>query len=282
MPKAGGKRKCDSAGTSANVSNNVSSILNDVLQTTGQQSDQLVVAFVTAITKLGDVVKNLDATLNIINERLEKVESELYDVKVERDALILKNKQLEKELEIKTTQLEVDTEFRQREHRANNIKLTGMDVRNKTNVEIVDDIIKLHNDNVDGGNDTTKIDRTVITSLHIIRGRMVDSNKKPDAVIVSLQNVGLKKRFYALSKKMREQKTQTYIGDDLTVGQRRLLFELKKRTDLFQRAMIRDGVVRCIQKNGGIRQFAYLHELQKLPPIHQSVDAADHHTNSDE
>ena len=69
---------------------------------------------------------------------------------------------------------------------------------------------------------------------------------------------------------MRESKRPVYIGDDLSVGHRKLLYELKRRADLLVKVMFRDGSVRCLRKNGGWQQFAYLHELDKLPPIANS------------
>ena len=268
MPKgAANKRARHSAGSSANVT----SILSDVANLAGggsNQTDQLVAAFMTAITKLGEVVAKFDDTLDSINDRLEKVEAELHEVKIERDNLLTANKKLQKEIEAKTVQLEVDTELRQRERRASNIKITGLDAGNKTNANIISEVIKLHNDHVD--DDNSKLDDGVITHVQIIKGRIANDKKKPDAIIITLQNPSLKKRFYALSKKMRESKNNIFIGDDLTVGQRKLMFELKKRVDLFNGAVIRDGAVRCFKKGGGIRQFAYLHELDRtalLSPI---------------
>jgi hypothetical protein len=118
------------------------------------------------------------------------------------------------------------------------------------------------------------LDANMVTGVQVIKGRLVEGKKKPGTVILSLRSTNLKKRFYALSKKMREKKNSIFIGDDLTVGQRKLLFELKKRTDLFSGAVIRDGAVRCFKKGGdGIRQFAYLHELEKLPPFLAQADA---------
>ena len=276
MPNGNQKRKRQSAGSTANVNN----IVNDVLQATGQSStDQIVAAFVAAITKFADVITKMDATLDSFNDRLEKLEGELHEVKLERDHLLTENRRLEKELETKSVQLEIDTETRQRERRASNIKLTGMEIGGKSNVEIVDEVLKLHNENVH--DDAAKLDKNAIASLHIIKGRGTDDQKKPDSVIVTLQNPHFKKSFYTLSKKMREKKTRIFVGDDLTPGQRRLLFELKQRTDLFIGAVIRDGAVRCFKKGGGFRQFAYLHELQKLPPVTKANNAMDDATQND-
>jgi hypothetical protein len=63
---------------------------------------------------------------------------------------------------------------------------------------------------------------------------------------------------------MRKSNRPIFVGDDLTAGQRQLLFELKKRTDIFTKVIYRDGTVRCEKKEGGWRHFSYLHELQKL------------------
>jgi hypothetical protein len=93
------------------------------------------------------------------------------------------------------------------------------------------------------------------------------STAKRDTIIVSLNDVKLKRRFYALGKKMREIGRPIYIGDDLTVGQRALLAKLKQRTDLFNKVQLRDGSVRCLKKDGSWRSFCYLYELKHLPAL---------------
>lgn len=88
-----------------------------------------------------------------------------------------------------------------------------------------------------------------------------------DTIIISLQSVTTKKKFYALSKKMRDARRPIFVGDDLTVGQRSLLAQLKLRTDLFSKVLFRDGIARCMKKDGSWRSFSYLYELESLPPM---------------
>ena len=195
-----------------------------------------------------------DKTVDRLTDRLDEAESDLHDTKAENDRLLIENKRLKAELDAQSIQLEVDVvESRERERHRFNVKLTGLDIAGKSNQEVVTDALKLHNDNA---SEKDKLIDRDIYDVQIIKGRTAAGRKKLDAVIITLQQTAIKKQFYALSKKMRDQKSGIFVGDDLTVGQRTLLFELKKRTDLFTGAVIRDGAVRCFKKGGGIRRFA--------------------------
>jgi septal ring factor EnvC (AmiA/AmiB activator) len=93
MPSKNSKKRARESAGSAN--NSIDNVMKDVLEATDQtQTDRIVAAFVTALTKFGDVMKKMDETLGTITERLESVEAELLDVKNEPDKLATENKQL--------------------------------------------------------------------------------------------------------------------------------------------------------------------------------------------
>ena len=275
------KREANASNDSSGVVQTISDVVGGVKGATAitnsneslsSPNNQMISAFVAALEKFGTILIKLDDTIGDLRDRLDDAETELHDTKVQNDKLLAENKHLKAELDTKTVQLEVDREARERERRRFNIKVTGLDTASKSESEIVDEVLKLHNDNTDS---SQHLQRGDIYSVLPIKGRSTGDQKKADSIIVSLSKVELKKRFYALSKKMREKGNHAYIGDDLTIGQRQLFYELKKRTDLFTGAIIRDGAVRCFKKGGGIRQFVYLHELQKLPPTRNDGDAVD-------
>jgi ABC-type phosphate transport system auxiliary subunit len=140
---------------------------------------------------------------------------------------------------------------------------SGLDVGTKQSAAITDDIVKLHNDVL---SDRHALSNDDIANVYVVRGRQYGTTKKPDCVIVTLADRNRKKDFYALSASMRKNNKPVYIGDDMTAGQRQLMYELKKRKDLFTKVVYRDGTMRCLKPDGGWRNFGYLHELEKLPP----------------
>ena len=124
-------------------------------------------------------------------------------------------------------------------------------------------MIKLHNDHSE--KDLKKAD---VYDVHILKTRQAGTNasaNKTATIILSMQSTDSKKCFQMAGKKIHESHPTVFVGDDLTVGQRKLLYELKRRNDLYNKVIFRDGAVRCLKKDGGWRQFVYLHELQKLP-----------------
>lgn len=218
-------------------------------------TEQLLHSFMGMMTKI-------NTTLERISDRLERSEGELHEILIERDKLKAENIKLKKELSDKSEMLEVETEHRERLKRSQNIKITGISVANKQREDVTGEIIALHNDTLP---EHPKLTTKDVLNTFVIRGRGNGDKKTADSVIITLSNIELKKHFYALAAAMRKANRPIFVGDDLTAGQRQLLYELKK-TNLFTKVAFRDGAVRCQKKDGGWRQFTYLHEVQKLQP----------------
>ena len=234
----------------------ISSMSNaDADNTAASNTSKLLQALMALLTKL-------NGTLEGLTERLDRSDTQMHDLLVENDNLKAENTKLKKDLADKAVRLELETEQRERQKRCNNIKISGLDIGNKQSAVITDDIIKMHNDVLNDRDPLSKVD---ITNVYVVRGRQYGNTKKPDCVIVTLADKNRKKDFYALSASMRKNKELVYIGDDMTAGQRQLMYELKKRKDLFSKVMYRDGTMRCLKLDGGWRNFGYLHELEKLP-----------------
>ena len=139
------------------------------------------------------------------------------------------------------------------------MKVAGLNVDGKTKKKVVREVIKLYNDN-----SSDHINENAVYDVQIVKSRQ--PNGKRSMVIAEMRTVELKRSFNMLGKKIHETNNDIFVGDDLTVGQRKLLYELKQRTDLFGKVLFRDGTVRCAKKDGGWRQFCYLNELCNLPP----------------
>ena len=84
-----------------------------------------------------------------------------------------------------------------------------MGVGNKQKDEIIADVVKLLNENTD--DHITKED---IYDIHTLKARQPDTSttNKRDTLIVSLQDAKLKRKFYALSKTMRDAHRPIYVG----------------------------------------------------------------------
>lgn len=276
-----GKRARQS-GQSANASGNaeqesdlgqtINSIVSQTNATASSNTEtgQLLKTLAIAIQHLGITMTKMNDTLERLNERLEHTESDLHDACLERDKLKVENGQLKKELGDVTTRLEVDTEMRERASRRCNIKIVGLGINSKPKLDVVDAVIKFHNDN-----SGAKLSKDDVVGVQVMKARRQDDQQKPspDTAIITLRDADLKKGFYAAGKRMRDESQPVYVGDDLTPGQRKLIYELKKRSDLFNKVIFRNGVIKCFHKDGkGLRQFSYLHEMDKLPSAQPTTD----------
>lgn len=254
----------------------VSDVIKDIIakslgaQGSSGQSEPVIQMILQAIKGFGEIIVKLDSSLDRLNDRLDKAEADLHMANIEKEKLTIENTKLKADLRTATTQLEMELESRERNQRRFNIKINGMEAGSKPKSEVINDIVNLVNDNTEDA--ITKDD---IYDVDVVKARQSATASatasKRDTLIVSLQDVKCKKKFYALSKKMRDTRRPIFVGDDLTVGQRSLLFQLKQRKDLFSKILFRDGVVRCLKADGGWRSFCYLHELEGLPPTATTV-----------
>ena len=148
--------------------------------------------------KFGDVIGKLDHSLERMNDRLDKMEADLRNANDENGRLMAENTKLKNDLDAATTQLEVEAELRERQARRFNIKITGIGIGGKRKHEIVEDVVKFVNDNIDN-----HIENRDIYDVHVIKGRQTGdaTANKQDTIIVALQTTELKKKFYKLSKR---------------------------------------------------------------------------------
>ena len=262
-----------STNNSANEDDTVGEILNDVTKQQAASMLEAIDQLKSVVMKFGESITEMNKTIQRLNDRLDKTETELLDTKQARDKLEDENGKLKTEVETLSAQnemlhiqLETEAEMKERHQRRFNIKINGMNVGAKKKEEVIEEVLKLVNDNNSDG-----IKGSDIYDVHVIkthRGQQLpNTSNRGDTVIVSLQNVEMKKTFYHVSKKMQESGSQIYIGDDLTLGQRNLLYKLKQRKDLYNKVQFRNGSVRCQKKDGSWSSFSYLHELKRLPQI---------------
>lgn len=260
-----------SANNTAN-SDSVTCSIDNVLAKASSSSlpnmEELLRAVLETLKKFGD-------SIDRFNERIETMDEKLRDTEKERDSLKVENGRLKNELERKSVQLEMELENRERYSRRFNVKISGMETDGKTKTEVLDAALKLHNDH-----SSAAISSKDVYEINVFKPRQFNTNSaagKPtgSTVILSMQSVDIKKRFMSVGKPIHDDNASVFIGDDLTVGQRKLLYELKQRKDIFEKVVFRDGVVRCLKRGGGWQQFAFLHEMQKLPKQTNQTEPTD-------
>ena len=267
-------REAGSSNASANASTSntgdsdkIARCIDDALSGSSSSSnvEALFRTVAESLKKLGETMARMDSMFDRFNERLESMEEKLRCTEKERDTLAAENVKLKNELEYKSYQLEMEVENRERHQRRFNVKINGVELEGKNNTEIVESALKLHNEQ----SDKQLLPRDVY-DITVFKGRQSASNtdtskRATSTVILAMQSMESKAAFLMAGKRIHERHTSVYVGEDLTVGQRKLLYELKQRKDLFQKAVFRDNAVRCLKIGGGWQQFAYLRDLQKLP-----------------
>ena len=87
---------------------------------------------------------------------------------------------------------------------------------------------------------------------------------KKGFMIVTMKSMDAKQAMLDMWRGLKEKHNGVYIGDDLTVCQRKLLYYAKQLTSVVQKAILRNGIVYCELKSGGHAKLQYMYKLEHL------------------